>query len=206
MHSSRRRFAARLNSGATFAGFLTNSLGRNAGTRYRARSNGKTVEEQSPHAQIVELINRYFAAIDDKRLDLVLAESTFAPAAKMVRPNGAETVGPAAICEAQNESFARFRATQHVMTNHVVDLAGEHARVRANVIATHLWAPGQGDPVALESHFTAGGVITVEVVRFERGWRITRLENRVVWRTGSGFVQMLATGRVRGAEASHDDS
>ena len=79
----------------------------------------------------------------------------------MVRPNGAETVGPAAICEGQNESFARFRATQHVMTNHVVDLAGEHARVRANVIATHLWAPGQGDPVALESHFTAGGVITV---------------------------------------------
>jgi hypothetical protein len=51
--------------------------------------------------------------------------------------------------------------------------------------------------MALESHFTAGGVITVEVVRLERGWRITRLENRVVWRTGSGFAQMLATGRVR---------
>jgi hypothetical protein len=54
------------------------------------------------------------------------------------------------------------------------------------------------DPIALESHFTAGGVITVEV----RGWRITRLENRVVWRTGSGFVQMLATGR--GSEARND--
>ena len=114
---------------------------------------GKPVEEQSPHAQIVEVINRYFAAIDDKCLDFVLAQSTFAPAGKMVRPNGAETVGPAAICEGQNESFARFRATQHVMTNHVVDLAGEHARVRANVIATHLWGPEQGDPVALEPRY-----------------------------------------------------
>jgi hypothetical protein len=154
-------------------------------------------EDQSPKAQIVEVINRYFAAVDDKCLDFALAESTFAPEGKMVRPNGAEMVGPAAICEGQNESFARFRATQHVMTNYVVDLVGEHARVRANVIATHLWAPGQGDPIALESHFTAGGVITVEVVRLEGGWRITRLENRIVWRTGSGFVQMLATGRAR---------
>ncbi len=164
------------------------------------------VQEQSPHAQIVELINRYFAGIDDKSLDLVLAETTFAPTGKLVRPNGAETVGPAAICESQKESFARFRATHHVMTNHVVDLVGEHARVRANVIATHLWAPGQGDPVALESHFTAGGVITGEVVRLDGGWRITRLANRVVWRTGSGFAQMLATGRGGGSEASTKDA
>jgi hypothetical protein len=154
-------------------------------------------EDQSPKAQIVELINRYFAAVDDRCLDVALAETTFAPDGKIVRPNGAELVGPAVICEAQNESFARFRATQHVMTNYVVDLVGEHAHVRANVIATHLWAPGQGDPNALESHFTAGGVITADVVRLERGWRITALENRVVWRTGSGFVQMLETGRAR---------
>jgi SnoaL-like domain len=154
-------------------------------------------EDQWPKAQIVELINRYFAAVDDKCLDFPLAESTFAPEGKVVRPNGEELVGPAAICEGQNESFARFRVTQHVMTNHVVEMEGEHARVRANVISTHLWAPGQGDPSALESHFTAGGVITVEVARLEQGWRITRLENRVVWRTGSGFVQILATGRPR---------
>lgn len=154
-------------------------------------------EDQLSKAQIVELMNRYFAAVDDKCLDLAVAESTFAPDAKVVRPNGAELVGPAAICEGQNESFARFRATQHVLTNHVVDLAGEHARVRANVIAVHLWAVGQGDPNALESHFTAGGVLSVEATRLEPGWRITRLQNRVVWRTGSGFVQMLATGRAQ---------
>ena len=154
-------------------------------------------EDDSPKAQIVELINRYFAAVDDKCLDLALAERTFAPEGKIVRPNGAELVGPAAICAGQNESFARFRAIQHVMTNHLVELTAEQARVRANVIATHLWAPGQGDPTALESHFTAGGVMTAEVVRLAPGWRISRLENRVVWRTGSGFVQMLATGQPR---------
>jgi hypothetical protein len=63
-------------------------------------------EDQSPKAQILELINRYFAAIEDKCLDFALAESTFAPERKMVRPNGAEILGPAAITEGQNESFA----------------------------------------------------------------------------------------------------
>jgi hypothetical protein len=162
----------------------------------RRRAMERPEEDQSPKAQIVDLINRYFAAVDDRCLDVPLAEATFAPEGKIVRPNGAELVGPAVICDGQNESYARFRATHHVMTNYVVDLAGERARVRANVIATHLWAPGQGDPNALESHFTAGGVITAELVRLERGWRITTLGNRVVWRTGSGFVQMLATGRA----------
>jgi len=157
----------------------------------------KCEEDRSAKAQIVELIDRYFAAADDKCLGLPIAEATFAPEGKMVRPNGAEIVGPASICEAQNESFARFRVTHHVMTDHIVDVVGESAHVRANIIATHLWAPGQGDSSALESHFTAGGVLTAEVVRLDGGWRITRIENRVVWRTGSGFGQVLATGQAR---------
>lgn len=47
--------------------------------------------------------------------------------------------------------------------------------------------PGQGDQLALESFFTAGGVLTVDVVRLEQGWRIERLSNQVVWRPGSGW-------------------
>jgi hypothetical protein len=59
----------------------------------------------------------------------------------------------------------------------------------------HLWATGQGDPNSLQGYFVAGGVLAVDVVRLADGWRISRLENRNVWRTGSGFAQMAATGR-----------
>jgi len=147
--------------------------------------------------QIIELISRYFAAIDDKRLDRATVEATFAPEGRVIRPNGAELVGPTAIVEGQSESFARFRATHHVVTDYIVDLESDRASVRANVVATHLWGPGQGDPTALEGHFTAGGVLAVDVVRIDGRWRIQGLSNRVVWRTGSGFVQMLATGQHR---------
>jgi len=149
----------------------------------------------SPRDSVIELVSRYFAAVDDKRLDLAVASATFAPEGKIVRPNGSELVGPQAIAEGQSESFARFRATQHVITDHVVDFDGERARLRANVVATHLWAPGQGDPHSLESHFTAGGVLSAELSRGADGFRIERLANRVVWRSGGGFAQMLLTGQ-----------
>jgi SnoaL-like domain len=167
--------------------------------RYDAATMTATADAMSPREQVIELVSRYFAAVDDKRLDLGVAEATFAADGKIVRPNGAELVGFPAIVEGQSESFARFGVTQHVITDHVVDFEVdgdiERARVRANVVATHLWAPGQGDPVALESHFTAGGVLGVEALRLNGAWRIASLSNRVVWRTGSGFAQMLRTGQ-----------
>jgi hypothetical protein len=146
--------------------------------------------------QITELISRYFAAIDDKRLDIATVDSLLAPGARIVRPNGAELIGAEEISKAQTESFSRFRATHHVLTDYIVDLETSRARVRANVIATHLWGPGHGDPNSLESHFVAGGVLAIDVVRLEAGWRIEKLSNRNVWRTGSGFAQMAATGKA----------
>lgn len=169
-----------------------------------ARNMNATSWPASPREQVIELIGRYFAAVDDKRLDLGVVEATFAADGKIVRPNGAALVGFQAIADGQSESFARFRATQHLLTDHVVDFEGEvdgedeRARVRANVVATHLWAAGHGDAHALDNHFTAGGVLSAEVVRLGGTWRIASLSNRVVWRTGSGFAQMLLTGQPRG--------
>jgi SnoaL-like domain len=151
--------------------------------------------DDTARTQIVELMGRYFAAIDDKRLDLSIAESSFAPDGRIVRPNGTSLTGPHEISRGQNESFARFRATHHVITDHVIDFEPDRAHVRANVVAMHLWAPGHGDPNSLNSYFVAGGVLSVDVVRLGDAWRITRLSNRAVWRAGSGYGQMAATGR-----------
>src|SRR5215213_627434 len=71
----------------------------------------------------------------------------------------------------------------------------EDATVRANLVAIHLWADGFGDPSSLDKHFSAGGVITAAARRKKDGWRLLSLENRVVWRTGSGFGAMLKTNK-----------
>ncbi|WP_182897337.1 nuclear transport factor 2 family protein [Microbispora sp. H10830] len=63
----------------------------------------------------------------------------FTASGRLTRPNGASLVGSEAIAAGQSESFARFRATHHVSSDHVIDLDGDSARLRANLIAMHLW-------------------------------------------------------------------
>ena len=142
---------------------------------------------------LVELISRYFAAVDDKRLSASVVESTFLADGRIVRPNGAALVGHDEILERQQQSFARFRATHHVITDHIVDGHDATAHVRANVTAMHLWKAEECDANALESYFLAGSVLEAVAARTPDGWRIRELSVRNVWRTGSGFASMLRT-------------
>lgn len=155
-------------------------------------------------AVLRELLARYFAAIDDHTLGSDVVEAVFCDDAQLVRPNGAALCGPAQILAGQTRSFARFRATHHVSSDHVfgfdrdTDLAVDTARVRANLIATHLWAhhdpeSEQTDPNVLDHYFIAGGVLDAGAYGTPIGWRLHRLELRNTWRTGSGFDAMAHT-------------
>jgi ketosteroid isomerase-like protein len=150
------------------------------------------------HADRLEagaLLSRYFAAVDDKRLDAETVAATFTPDGRVVRPNGPALVGRDAILTGQNESFARFRMTHHMITDHVAECDGDSVRLRANLQAMHLWADAHRDPHELQTHFVAGGVIQAVAVRTPAGWRLSELGFRPTWRTGAGFAAMLRTGR-----------
>lgn len=146
---------------------------------------------------IAELVNRYFAALDDRHFDLATMRTLFAEDARMVRPNGVVTVGPEAIGESHARSMSRFRATQHLTSGFLVDFSedGKTATVRANFVAIHLWAEGYGEPDVApdENCFVAGGVLTVRVSSGTQGWRITEISSRPTWRRGVGFKEMLET-------------
>ena len=151
--------------------------------------------EYTDRSEIGALLSRYFAAVDDKRLDAETVAATFTPDGRVVRPNGAALVGWDAILTGQNESFGRFRATHHMITDHIIDRDGDATRVRANMQAMHLWADGYRDPHELLTHFVAGGVIHAVAVRTRDGWRLSEMGLRVTWRTGAGFATMVKTGR-----------
>ena len=147
--------------------------------------------------EIVELIDRYLAALDQKQLDLATMSALFAADARVVRPHGGVMVGPQAIADSHGRSLSRFRATQHLSSGFIVTLAEDQqtAKLRANLVAIHLWADGHGDPSAdpNDNYFVAGGVITGQVALSDDGWRITTLTNQPTWRRGVGFQQMLET-------------
>ena len=148
--------------------------------------------------QIVELLSRYFGSIDDKRLDLAVVQATFTMGGRLVRPNGAAHVGVENIFATQSESFARFRATHHVTSDHIVDVHGDTASLRANMTAMHLWSQEKCDPMSLQTHFVAGSVVRASAVRTPEGWRFSELGVRVAWRTGDGLLQMgLAMDRQK---------
>jgi len=143
---------------------------------------------------ITEVINRYFAALDQKQFDVTNMSQIFADDAKIVRPNGAVTTGPKEIGDSHSRSLSRFRATQHLTSGFIITLKDEtSAEFRANLVAMHLWAEGHGDPSAdpNDNYFLAGGVITGYLISGADGWRITELTNQVIWRRGTGFQQML---------------
>jgi ketosteroid isomerase-like protein len=158
--------------------------------------NGDRGESLLAKAEIVELINRYFAALDTKSFDAVVLAQIIADDGRIVRPNGAETRGPQAIGASHSTSFSRFRATQHMASSLIVTLAGDgEAAFRGNLVAMHLWAEGLGDPTVSpnDNYFLAGGVLTGKAALTTQGWRLTELANEVVWRRGTGFQQVLQT-------------
>lgn len=147
-------------------------------------------------AEITELINRYFGALDQRDFDVTTMRLIFTEDARIVRPNGAAMIGPQTFGESHTHSFVRFRATQHMTSGIVVTLHDhEQAAFRGNLVAIHFWADGLGDPTVdpSDNYFLAHGVISGKVAMTSQGWRITQLANEVIWRKGTGFQQVLQT-------------
>jgi len=143
-------------------------------------------------ALIIRVVNTFYRALDEKHFDGSYLRQILAADARVIRPNGAATVGLANIADSFARSFARFEATQHLLTGHDVDVDGDTAAVRANLVAIHIWSDRPAEASMLDRSFTAGGVITAALRRLPDGWRISKTEMRVIWRTGF-FGDMLQT-------------
>jgi hypothetical protein len=76
-----------------------------------------TIDEQIKNTieqtQRTNLLIRYFAAVDDKCLDLKIVEATFTSDAKIIRPDNTAIVGQEHILDGHLKSFARFKGTHH---------------------------------------------------------------------------------------------
>src|SRR5262245_57648928 len=95
--------------------------------------------------------------------------------------------------ESQNESFKRFRATQHVVTNMLFTRTEVGWKLRANLQAMHLWMPDMQDSNSLDSYFLANSVLGVNFIQEDGDWKISELGIQIVWRSGSGMMAMAKT-------------
>jgi hypothetical protein len=89
---------------------------------------------------------------------------------------GGTAVGHDALVEQARVRHSNDAGIQHVITNLLIDLDGDRARVRANLLVSfaHL---GSADPAP----FLLGEVYRFELQRAADGWRISKLTSIPIW-------------------------
>lgn len=140
---------------------------------------------------IVEVTHRYCAALDGR--DWAALDGCFTPDAVAVyggvpgEHHGLDAIK--AVCRA---SLQPLDASQHLVANHLVDLAGDFATSRCYVRAQHCRSVPGGDT------FMVAGTYEDDWRRTPAGWRISRRVLTVTWTGGNPAVMV----RKRAGEGS----
>jgi len=88
--------------------------------------------------------------------------------------------------------FDNLDATQHTMTNPLVEVTGDTARCRMYMQAEHFLQNRFGNP-----DFALGGYYDDQLIRTSGGWKITAVTLNVFWSRGNRHImEMAVTGHT----------
>jgi hypothetical protein len=147
------------------------------------------VEQLLARTQITDLVFRLGMCLDEGRFSEM--GCLFIEGATATTPGGSAE-GRATIVALAERNHRPEYSTQHVSTNLLVDLDGDRATVRGNLVVQVAPppAPVEGAPAATPAAlapllgFTLGEVYRIECVRTSDGWRFSRVCTVPVWMSG----------------------
>jgi 3-phenylpropionate/cinnamic acid dioxygenase small subunit len=150
-----------------------------------------TPEDLADKQEVVELLYRYATALDSRDWDLLATVFTDDGVADYSSLGLPVCDGAAAIVGACRTTLVGFDATQHIISNPVVELDGDRARARCYFQAQHrlVGAPG-GD------NFIVAGTYEDAVVRTAGGWRIAHRTLLATWFEGNAGIGEAASARA----------
>jgi hypothetical protein len=134
---------------------------------------------------IADLITRLGLMLDEKRFDE--AGAILADDVTVRTPGGSARGRDAVVKQARRNHTVR---TQHVITDPLIELKGDRAAARANLIVT--FAPKSDQPAARllsgdseqpVSRLMIGERYRFEAIRDDAGWRLTAIEVARLWST-----------------------
>lgn len=133
--------------------------------------------------EITDLVYRLGVCLDEGHFDemrqLLVEDAT-------VRTPGGRTEGREAVIAQAERNHPPDQRFQHITTNVLVDLDGDRAKVRANLLL-HITTPDDAptDAPAPPPRTTVGEVYRFELVRTPYGWRFSRVETLRLWVSGT---------------------
>lgn len=83
--------------------------------------------------------------------------------------------------------FEGLDATQHQMSNPLVEISGAQARLRMYVQAEHFLLNSSGG-----DSFALGGYYDDQLVRTDFGWKLSAVTIKVLWNRGNRHIMQLA--------------
>jgi 3-phenylpropionate/cinnamic acid dioxygenase small subunit len=138
----------------------------------------RQVAELTARHEITNLVYRLGACLDDRRFDemrsLLVEEAT-------VRTPGGAAEGREALIAQARRNHQPDEPTQHVITNPLVELDGDRAKVCANLVVNFAAPAGDEALPAAPRKYTLGETYHFEVVRTSEGWRFSSVESKPVW-------------------------
>jgi hypothetical protein len=136
----------------------------------------RRLQELADRADLADLLARQGLWLDEQRFDD--AATIFTEDATVHTQSG-QSQGLQALTAQAHRVHADFAAVQHVTSGVLIDIDGDRATVRANLIATFVRDAAAPEPAA-----AIGERYRFEAVRTPQGWRFSRLEVTPVWRSG----------------------
>jgi 3-phenylpropionate/cinnamic acid dioxygenase small subunit len=148
------------------------------------------LQELTDKQEIVELLYTYAAGLDSRDWELLGSVFVEDGVADYTHLELGVNTGREAIVGLCRDTLVNFDATQHLIGNPLVVLAGDRATARCSFQAQHrlVGAPG-GD------NFIVAGTYEDELVRTPDGWRIARRTLIPSWFEGNATIGEAAAAR-----------
>ena len=129
-----------------------------------------TLDALTDRHAAAEVMIRYGSSLDER--DWQRLSTCFLPEVTSLLAGGPAMTSYVELEEAVRFALGNYQATHHHIAGVEVDIEGDTARLRANLIATHI----QEGP-----SFVVGGVYRERLVRTEDGWRIVHHQLDAIW-------------------------